>query len=53
MKFLFLFTIPFANYIKAQDVETQPYVKKSFCIILSTKSYSEAKKNSFTIFKTN
>ncbi len=37
--------LAFANNIIAQDApEPLPYIKKSFCIILSTKSYSEAKK---------
>ncbi len=42
--FLFLFITSFIKFINAQDVEPQPYVKKEFCIILSTKNYSEAKK---------
>ncbi len=39
-----LFVCLIAKPILAQVTEPEPYIKKSFCIILSTKSYTEADK---------
>ncbi len=40
-----IFCLIFTITSNAQDApEPQPYIKKGFCIILSTKSYTEAKK---------
>ena len=41
--FIFLSNL-FASYAQTDDVEPRPYINKHFCIILSTKSYTEANK---------
>ena len=41
--FIFLSNL-FASYAQTDDAEPRPYINKHFCIILSTKSYTEANK---------